>query len=90
MKTTIEAEGQPFIDEPVFKDVPIYCATKPIVHRQLTGYDRVKLNWKKPIFGKKGDFRRLKAKSRQCCGHIHGGQAGGYCADCPDLRLLNK
>jgi hypothetical protein len=52
LKTTIEEEGQPYLDEPIIKEVPVYCAVEPMTILQTVGHNRVKLNWKRYVNGK--------------------------------------
>lgn len=47
LRTTLE-EGQAYVDEPVFKNVPVYCAKEPVMHPELRHYKRIPLRWMKP------------------------------------------
>ena len=42
-------QGDPYVDEPVFKDVPVYCAKEPVTTKLLNHYRRTPLIWKKPV-----------------------------------------
>lgn len=42
------AEGQLYIDEPVYKQAPVYCANEPMTGNVLRYYIRTPLRWIKP------------------------------------------
>jgi hypothetical protein len=45
--TTVQ-DGQPYVDEPVRKKVPVFCAKEPMEALVLDHYRRVPLRWMKP------------------------------------------
>lgn len=50
--TDVLGEGQPYVDEPVYKMRPAYIFIKPELRPQLTHYRRVPLRWMKRVNGK--------------------------------------
>ena len=40
--------GDPYVDEPVRKDVPVYCGKEPMRGKVLSHYKRIPLRWVKP------------------------------------------
>ena len=51
IKTALK-EGESYVDEPVIKQVPVYCAKEPMNAEILSHYRRVPLRWMKPAHGK--------------------------------------
>lgn len=47
IKTSI-VEGQEYVDRPVYKRQPVFCAKEPVEHPVLTHHKRVPLRWMKP------------------------------------------
>jgi hypothetical protein len=47
-QTTIENEGQEYVDDPVEEEGVILCGKEPILHKQVVRYERVRLKWMKP------------------------------------------
>lgn len=47
IKTTLN-DGDPYVDEAITKDVPVYCGKKPMVGQVISYYRRVPLRWMKP------------------------------------------
>lgn len=41
-------DGQPYVDEPVYKKVPIYCAKVPMEGHLVRYYNRRPLRWINP------------------------------------------
>lgn len=46
--TNVATDGQPYVDEPVYKRVALFCAKEPIQHHTLTHYIRTPLRWMRP------------------------------------------
>lgn len=51
IKTSLEF-GDAYVDRPVFKDAPVYCAKEPLKVKRLDHYRREPLRWMKPVGGK--------------------------------------
>jgi hypothetical protein len=51
LRTSIK-DGDPYIDKPVYKTIPVYCGKEPMVGRTLQHYKRTPLRWMKPVNGK--------------------------------------
>ena len=47
VKTELK-DGDPYVDEPVLKEVTLLCGKEPIKHQQLSHYRRIPLRWMKP------------------------------------------
>lgn len=47
IKTDLE-DGQRYVDEPVYKEVPVYCGVKPMLGKVTRYYQRIPLRWMKP------------------------------------------
>lgn len=47
IKTKVE-EGQPYVDQPVYKLAEVFCAKEPMKAKFLNYYRRTPLRWMKP------------------------------------------
>lgn len=42
------ADGQAYIDDPIYKQAPVYCGKEPMTGNVLSYYKRTPLRWMKP------------------------------------------
>lgn len=56
--TEVVADGQRYLDIPVYQDVPVYCGLIPMKGKAPRYYTRTPLRWKKPERDALGNFVR--------------------------------
>lgn len=47
IKTDVEP-GQPYVDVPIYKSVPVYVSAEPMTGKLARYYERIPLRWVKP------------------------------------------
>jgi hypothetical protein len=61
VKRLIEAVGQPYVDEPVYKRAPVYVGKVPMEGNVVRYFKRTPLEWMKPA---KGGLEPMESQER--------------------------